>query len=125
MKNKLILTVVVVLAVVGGGVSYLSVHTNNQQPSTQAIQTSEPIKTDISYKGVEGKNALELLKQNFTVETKAYDGLGELVTSIEGATPDKTHFWSFYINGQQAQVGANAYITKTTDTVSWKLEEIQ
>ncbi len=77
------------------------------------------------YDGIDGKNALELLKTSHKVTTKTFDGVGEYVESIDAIVPDKTHFFSFYVNGEQAQVGAGQYITKSTETIEWRLEEIK
>lgn len=95
-------------------------NTDNSQTSTQQVPSSA-----VSYHGVDGKTALELLKSNYSVETKSFGDLGEYVQSINGIAPDNTHFWSMYVNGQQSQVGASAYITKSSDTIDWKLEEIK
>lgn len=75
----------------------------------------------ISYQGVEGKNALELLKSAHQVETRKFD-FGEMVQSIDGVKAPATHFWAFYVNGELAPVGAGAYQTKSAETISWKLE---
>lgn len=80
---------------------------------------------NITYQGVEGKNALELLKSKATVQTQTYEGIGELVTSINGIASTADNYWIFYVNGQQAQVGADAYITKSTDTIEWRYEQAQ
>lgn len=96
---------------------------NNQTPAaTSAVNTPA---TEVSYDGVAGKNALALLKASHKTETKSYKGLGELVTSIDGVKADSKHFWSFYVNGKQAQVGAGAYTTKSGDKLTWKLEVIK
>lgn len=78
----------------------------------------------VSYRGEEGKTAMQLLKSKHVVETKNYS-FGEMVTSIDGVNPDARHFWGFYVNGKLAQVGADAYVTKATDSIEWKLEEIK
>ena len=126
--KKLIITAVAVLAVAGGATGLIIANKNEPKPaqqSTQTTQIQQKSSTEVSYKGVEGKNALDLLKQSHKVQTKTYEGLGELVTSIDGVSPDSKHFWAFYVNGQQSQVGAGAYTTKGMDTVVWKLEEIK
>ena len=125
--KKLIVAVVAVLAMAGGATGLIIANKNEPKQTQQSTQTTQVQQksTEVSYKGVEGKNALELLKQSHKVETKSYEGLGELVTSIDGVSPDSKHFWAFYVNGQQSQVGAGAYTTKDTDTVVWKLEEIK
>lgn len=87
-------------------------------PTTDISQSST-----ITYQGVEGKNALELLKDNHQVTADSYD-FGEFVTGIDGQLADETTFWAFYINGEQAQVGAEDYQTKSEDTIEWKLETI-
>lgn len=97
---------------------------DNSQSNTPASTVSTSPK-EFSYDGVAGKNALALLKASHKTETKSYKGLGELVTSIDGVKADSKHFWSFYVNGEQAQVGAGAYTTKSGDKITWKLEEIK
>ncbi len=79
----------------------------------------------VSYSGVDGKNALELLKANATVETQNYEGIGELVTSINGVPSTAENYWIFYVNGEQAQVGASEFATKSTDQLSWRYEQAQ
>ena len=81
-------------------------------------------KCEISYQGVEGKTALELLKSSHQVETQSFS-YGEMVQSIDGVKAPATHFWSFQINGNFSDVGAGAYITKDSDTLSWKLVKIE
>ena len=126
--KKILLTVGAVL-VIGGGATTL-VLTRDDEPkqqteNTQVTQAKSAPQIEVSYQGVEGKNALELLKQMHQVQTKNYDGLGELVTSIDGVVADSKHFWSLYVNEQQAQVGASELIAKTGETVTWKLVETQ
>jgi hypothetical protein len=79
----------------------------------------------VSYKGQDGKNALDLLKATHKVEVKVYSGIGEFVDGIDGLKSDTKHFWSFYVNGKQSTVGAGSYTTKTTDTIEWKFEQIK
>jgi hypothetical protein len=115
---------VAVAAFVGIGLVTKDKPKQADQPN-QTSQAQQTPQTEVSYKGIEGKNALELLKQSHKVETKSYEGLGEFVTSIDGVAADSKHFWAFYVNGQQSQVGASSYTAKDTDTIVWKLEEIQ
>ena len=80
--------------------------------------------TTIEYKGVDGKNALELLKSAHQVEAKEYS-FGSFVTSIDGIEPDSAHFWAMYVNGQFSQVGASSYMTKATDTIKWQVDTVK
>ena len=92
----------------------------NQTESIQQVP-----QTSIQYQGIDGQSALSLLKVSHNVETKEYAGIGEYVVSIDGGAPDSKHFWAFYVNGKQAEVGAGAYVTKISDVIEWKLEEIK
>lgn len=125
--KKIIVAVVTVLAL-AGGVAGLKIASSNESKqtrrSTQHAQVQQK-STEIHYKGVDGKDALDLLKQSHKVETKSYAGLGELVTGVDGVSAGSKYFWAFYVNGQQSQVGASEYVTKATDTIAWKLEEIK
>ncbi len=99
---------------------------NLQLGSTPTPIQAEEVKSDyIKYQGQEGKNALDLLKQTQKVTLKTYAGVGEFVNGINGLESDSKHFWSFYVNGAQATVGASTYTTKSTDVIEWKFEGIK
>ena len=94
---------------------------DSQDAKTRAqitIQQSQT--TDVAYRGVEGQNALALLKKYATVETKHYS-FGDLVTSINGTKGTGPKYWSFYLNGKMAEVGAGAYTTHSSDNIEWRL----
>lgn len=79
----------------------------------------------VTYQGVDGVNAIELLRKNHQIQTKDFGkDVGEFVESIDGKVPAKDEFWAFYINGASASVGPSLYITKNTDTLQWKLDKI-
>ncbi|MBX4186889.1 MAG: DUF4430 domain-containing protein [Candidatus Doudnabacteria bacterium] len=97
----------------------------DQQNQNQGIAVGEPNPSaPVEYAGQDGKNALDLLKQSHRVEVKSYS-FGDMVMSIDSIAPDAKHFWAMYVNGQLSQVGASQYISKSTDRISWKLEEIK
>ncbi len=94
----------------------------NQQLTVQQLPTPTIAFVDyISYQGVTGKTALDLLNSHVTVE-QATSGL---VTSINGRKADNNshEYWAFYINGKLAQVGPAEYITKDGDKIEWKIEK--
>lgn len=94
-------------------------------PKTPANDKSITEQTGfVTYQGVEGKTALELLKEKNKVETKAFS-FGEQVIAINGVTQPEGKFWAFYVNGKQATVGADSYVTKNGDSIYWILETIQ
>lgn len=97
---------------------------DNQNQESQNVQ--QVPQTTVRYQGVEGKTALELLKASHNVETKEFSGIGEYVVSIDGVQPEPNKaFWAFYVNDKQAEVGAGSYVTKSSDVIEWKLEEIR
>lgn len=125
-KTLVVLGALVVIGATLIGVSVANDNANRTAQTAQTTQTQQKKQDDlISYQGQEGKTALDILKSSYNVETKTYDGIGEMVTSINGVAPDEKHFWAFYVNGQQAQVGAGQYTTKQGDKISWKLDAIQ
>ncbi len=109
---------------------------NTQQQEEQPVSSGMPVPGSdvqdkvvvtanvIEYRGVDGKNALELLQASHRVDLKHYS-FGDLVTGIDGITPDASHFWALYVNGQFSQVGASAYITKSSDTIRWQIDEVK
>ncbi len=66
---------------------------------------------------------MQLLQEKYRIETQSFSS-GEFVKSINGVEANSSHYWAFYINGQQATVGAGQYVTKDGDVVEWKMEEI-
>lgn len=125
MANKKILTLavsaVVGLGVVGGVVVWRN---NNDKSDTQVSTTQVQVQetNEVSYQGQEGKNALELLKDNAEVVTKKDPNLGEYVVSINGEDGGGKKYWLYYVDGKQANVGAGEYQTKNGETIDWKLE---
>ncbi|OGK28208.1 hypothetical protein A3C28_03385 [Candidatus Roizmanbacteria bacterium RIFCSPHIGHO2_02_FULL_39_9] len=71
----------------------------------------------------EGKTALDLLQQTSKVKTKG-EKENAYVIEIDGKKADdaKKEFWSLYINGTIAPVGAGSYVLKNGDSIEWKIE---
>jgi len=97
-----------------------SITNTKKQDTGQNTQTS-----NITYQGQQGKTALDLLKSKYPgqVQTQTFSS-GEFVKSINGITPDKEHYWSFFVNGKESTVGASQYVTKDGDSIEWKLQQI-
>jgi hypothetical protein len=134
-----IVGLLIVAGFVGGGVIVLQ----QRQPAKTAVQTTPtpspaptaPVGTisqassgaalvhTLTYKGEDGKTALDLLKQHDpTAQTKG-EGTNAYVTAIGGytANADKHEYWEMFVNGQSSSVGAGSYTTKSTDTIEWKI----
>ena len=96
-------------------------------PTATATAAGLTVSTDgtqVSYQGVQGKTALDLLLQLDPSATADGQGANAFVTAIGGRKADqaKKEFWAFYVNGEQAQVGAGSYTMKDGDQITWKLE---
>ncbi len=107
----------------------------SKQPGNQTSQQSQDIKVyqtvqasnlnQPDYAVKQGTTALDLLKSTHQVQTKTYQGLGEMVIGIDGNMSENgKNFWAFYINSQLAPVGAGQYQLKNSDKIEWKLEKI-
>lgn len=79
---------------------------------------------ELSYEGVAGKTALELLVDADPTAIVQGEGENAFVTGIEGreAQESAKEFWALYVNGEMAQVGAGSLVTETGDEITWKLE---
>ena len=115
------LSLLVLLTNIGLGV-YL------QQQAFVDIPTASPSPAKIienpdtfSYKGENGKNALQILKE----KTAAEQNSSGLVISINRRQADKAkrEYWAFYVNGKLASVGPKDYLTKNTDKIEWRIEK--
>lgn len=88
---------------------------NNANGNTNAaVEVTVPT---VSYAGVDGKNAFDLLKETHGVKDE-----NGFVTSIDGQPNAAPKYWTLYVNGVLATVGAKDLVTKSTDTITWKLE---
>ena len=104
-----------------------------QAPAEDVVTTSSPVMNvdvdtevpPITYESqVDDQNAFKLLQEVAEVEYKEYD-FGVFVESINGVKGDDEHFWAFYLNGEQAQAGADQTILQKGDKVEWRYEEIK
>ena len=119
LKSKLIavIALAVILVGAGGGIWYHEAHSSHLKTITNAQHQLD----EVSYRGKSNTTALKLLEQYTTVQTKHYS-FGDMVTAINGISGTGPKYWTFYINGKEASVGAGSYITKSSDAIDWKLQ---
>lgn len=129
-KTNIIAGFVALLAIGGGAGAWLASGGDVQQqaPTQESVLATQTqaapavVKSGfVSYQGEEGKTALELLKSHTEVKTQKFD-FGEMVQSINGQDGGGKKYWTFYVNGKMAQVGAGDYQTKDSDKIEWKLQ---
>jgi hypothetical protein len=113
-----ILAVIVAVAASLGTWAYVG---NLPSHKVDLVTNAQHQTTQVSYQGEQGANALALLKKHANVTTKHYS-FGDMVTSIDGTSGNGPKYWTFYINGKEANVGAGSYTTKSSDHLAWKLQ---
>ena len=57
---------------------------------------------------------------SFSFNAKYYSGLGYFIDAINGVKNANGDYWTLYVNGTYATVGASAYILSENDSVEWK-----
>ena len=108
------MTLAVILA---GSWAYAYRHTARNISHSVTMQHA----TVLSYHGQQGIDALTLLRRHAAIGVRHYS-FGDMVTSINGVTGAGPKYWTFYVNGTEATSGAGSYITKSSDTITWKLQ---
>lgn len=95
-----------------------------QQPVAQ-VETPERTRTEITYTAKAGITSLQQLQDeadNIVVKETEF---GRYVDAIEGhAGNTDGKYWSFYIDGKLAEVGADAYIQKGGEKIEWKFQKL-
>lgn len=129
MKTKtVIISVLAAVAVAIGVTTVVLINQPAQEQSNTAasVEQAPPAETQgenvVSFTAEPGKTVLDQLKTKATVEVKE-SSFGPYVDSINGkvgGTDNK--YWSFYIDGQLAQVGAAEYTTTGGELIEWKFE---
>ena len=94
-------------------------------------ENEEALSSNVCYPFVEEETTFGLLNNlkdidsNFYFDYKEYPGIGVMITSINGYTPDSNKaFWKFEVNGNDAQVGVSDYRVKQGDVLKFVVTEI-
>lgn len=122
--KKYVVLACVGLAVIlsGGALAVHGIHRKVQPITPQAAPIQAPATTYLAYQGQEGKTALELLETHASPQIKHDPKYGPMITGINGTMQGNGKYWTFYVNGKMANVGAGSYQTKTGDKIEWKLQ---
>lgn len=71
----------------------------------------------------EGDTAYDMLANSGLSFSHKEFSFGKQVTGINGINQTDDMFWIYYVNDQQATVGADGYVLQPEDVITWKLEE--
>lgn len=119
-KTKtLIATAAIIVIAIGAGTWVTIANSPSHTVNTSYSSTHQL--TQISYHGQNGVSALTLLDRHAQVQVKHYS-FGDMVEAINGTKGDGPKYWLFYVNGKEADTGANSFITKSSDVITWKLQ---
>lgn len=124
--NFIAIVILFAILIVGGSLIGAHVGDNKTDDSVAgtSIMASPTVIKTIDYDGVDGKNALELLKVSHQVAaTDTTDGA--FVTKIDDTENTSDSFWMFYVNGQLAPMAADKYVTKNGEKIEWRFEQYQ
>ena len=97
-----------------------TVAANSSQASVTRVTSNED-GTVVTYQGVEGQDAISLLKAGAEVVTED-STLGEYVVAINGVSQTDTEYWLFYVDGQAVPERAADYVSRGGETIEWRLE---
>jgi hypothetical protein len=104
------------------GASAQNTTTGRQVDEEPAQKTG---RTEITYVALPGMTSLAQLQLEADDVVVTESEYGKLVDSIEGHKGGNGgKYWSFYINGEMAPIGADAYIQQEGDTVLWKFQKL-
>lgn len=126
-KPTIIIAILLTLLVIGtaGALHLLGNHKTNktalQQPATPAVHQ---VKADsiVQFTAQPNMSALEQLQQkaNIVIKDSQHGKYVDSIDGIKGGTDGK--YWTFYVDGQMANIGAGEYLTKGGENIVWRFE---
>jgi len=124
MKKTLTWIVIAIILAGGiiGGIYYKKSQGANTTTKTETQEAAAPEEINLSVvelTGVDGKSVLDLLNDKVKVEFTP-SASGALVNSINGIKNSDKEFWLYSVNGVDAEVAADKFITKDGDKIKWE-----
>lgn len=118
-----VLAIIVLIILVGMAANSLGKHNENKKTEEAQIETEIAGAQAITYEGVDGQTALDLLRKNSEIKTED-SSLGAFVISINGTDNTNERYWMFYVDGKLAPIAADQYKTKSGEKIEWRYEDI-
>jgi ABC-type uncharacterized transport system ATPase component len=126
-KKSTLISIFVLLSVVTAGTATVlnSVNKEPEKEKTKTVAKVEPqvkASTVVQFTAEKDKTVLEQLRtrEKVTVKDSQYGPYVDSINGVKGGTDNK--YWSFYVDGQMANIGAGEYKTKGGETITWKFE---
>lgn len=116
-KNIIILVITIILSI--AVFSHYMPKPALQMKNSVVISPTNVQTQTVIYKGVEGKDALTLLRSKVPVVLD-HSGMVISINNVKADT-ERHQYWEFFINGKSSDVGSRQYVTKNGDTLMWEL----
>jgi hypothetical protein len=126
MKIKTTIIAVFSAVVLAIGVTAVVLTNQPTQSNETAVADAQKVEAAqserLEFTAEADKTVLEQTEAKARVVTKGsdYGPYVDSINDIQGGTDNK--YWSFYVNGQLAPIGAAEYVTEGGETIEWKFE---
>lgn len=125
-SKKTVVSVAAALVVAGIGTFALLNRTPAEPAAAVTVSQVKTSSDSVSYVGKKGVTALSQLKETANGVVTKSSSYGEYVDAIgERSSGKDGKYWTFYVDGKLASVGAGAYIAKGGEKIEWKFEKAQ
>jgi uncharacterized protein DUF4430 len=118
----IIIALLLLTGVTAGGLRMLGGDTQTEQ-KTVATEEQVQTATAVRYVAQPGKIVLDQLKDHareVIVKDSEYGQYVDSINGLKGGTGNK--YWTYYVDGQMANIGAGEYVTEGGEEVVWKFE---
>ena len=124
--NFIAIAILAAIIIIGGSLLGNYVLEKESQKGIAGTETffQPVVEKTISYEGQNDKTALELLQEEYQVETQD-SSIGIFVISIDQTANEDNKYWMFYIDGRLASLGADQYKTQDGENIEWRYESLQ
>jgi hypothetical protein len=128
--KKSTISVIITLALVlltGATAGVLGIlNAKDDIPSQKVVTTQkdevQPA-TTVRFTAIADKTVLEQLRTQagkVTIKDSSYGDYVDAIDGLKGGTDNK--YWTYYVNGRMANIGAGKYVTKGGEEIVWKFE---
>jgi LPXTG-motif cell wall-anchored protein len=129
-RTSIFLAMMLILALLTAGYqapAYALVGVKQGTISVIGTDPANPIFPESTVQYGENETASEALVQLLGADKVGFtsSSWGDMITTIDDLSADKTHFWAFYINGVAAKEGAGTYKVQDGDKLSFKYESFE
>jgi hypothetical protein len=124
--SQQIVGIVLAIVILVGGVLFLTSLAGQSKPQTNQVAASQQQADAVSFIAKKDKTVLQQLKvaaDNVKTKASSYGEYVESIGTLKGGTDGK--YWTFYVDGKMASVGADVYTTKGGEKIEWKFEKAQ